>query len=267
MSRLQGRKAVIIGASGEDNIGQVIARRFKAEGADVLVSGRREEPLRKLAPDIGAHAKACDLAKKADIDALLAEAERTMGGCDIAVNASGWGLLSPILETTEAELDQMTDLQFKGVYFFLQVFGKHMAEAGGGSIIQITSATTACPIDNHAAYIGTKAGGDYLVKCFANELGARGVKVNSIAPGLTRTPMAEGAMQTPGLEEAFIGRYPMGRIGTTDDIADAALWLAEPTSFITGQVLHINGGLTLRGNPTQAEVGASIAAAMAKQPA
>ncbi|MEM6625675.1 MAG: SDR family oxidoreductase [Pseudomonadota bacterium] len=263
MARLAGKKAVVLGATGKDNMGQVIARRMASEGASVLVAGRREEALPELASEIGGHYAGCDITKKADVEALADAAASKLGGCDVAVNATGWGLLSPILETSEAELDDMVALQFKGVYFFLQAFGKRMSEGGGGSIIQITSATSYCPIDNHAAYIGTKAGGDRLVMCFANELGGHGVKVNSLAPGLTATPMVEGAIQTPGLEAAFAARYPLGRIGSSDDIADAAVWLAEDTSFITGQVLQINGGLTLRGNPTQADVGASVAAAMA----
>ena len=172
--------------------------------------------------------------------------------------------MSPILETSEEDIDKITALQFKGVYFFLQIFGKYMSENGGGSIMQITSATTTCFIDNHAAYIGTKSGADRLVMCFANELGPHGVKVNSIAPGLTDTPMTSGAFQTPGVKDAFLQKYPLGRIGTSEDIADAAVWLSEDSSFVTGQILQVNGGLTLRGNPSSADVAASVGAAMAK---
>jgi NAD(P)-dependent dehydrogenase (short-subunit alcohol dehydrogenase family) len=114
---------------------------------------------------------------------------------------------------------------------------------------------------NHAAYIGTKAGADALVRCFANEYGARGVKVNSIAPGLTATPMTTREMATPGLETAFLKEYPLGRIGTSQDVASAAVWLAGADSFMTGQVLQVNGGLTLRRNPLPREIHAALAAA------
>jgi NAD(P)-dependent dehydrogenase (short-subunit alcohol dehydrogenase family) len=87
------------------------------------------------------------------------------------------------------------------------------------------------------------------------------VKVNALAPGLTSTPMTEKEMQMPGLREAFVKEYPLGRIGTAADVADAALWLAQPGSFITGQVLQINGGLTLRRNPSPRDINASLAAA------
>jgi len=90
--------------------------------------------------------------------------------------------------------------------------------------------------------------------------------VNSIAPGLTSTPMTEKEVQIPGLEEAFLKEYPLGRIGTTQDVADAALWLAGDECFMTGQVLQVNGGLTLRRNPTQREISASMKAHAAPKP-
>lgn len=264
MGRLSGKTAVVLGAAGAGNMGQVIAGRIAREGANIVVAGRNGDVLNTFASEIGGSSAICDITKKAQIDAALETAVSTYGSCDIAINATGWGLMSPILETSEEEIDKITALQFKGVYFFLQTFGKHMSENGGGSIMQITSATTTCFIDNHAAYIGTKSGADRLVMCFANELGGQGVKVNSIAPGLTNTPMTAAAFSTPGVEDAFLQKYPLGRIGTSEDIADAAVWLSEDSSFITGQILQINGGLTLRGNPSSADVGASVAAAMAK---
>ena len=136
-----------------------------------------------------------------------------------------------------------------------------MSEGGGGSIIQMTSASVHALLYNHAGYIATKAAGEALVRCFANEFGAKGVKVNSIAPGLTASPMTQQEMSLPGLQEAFVKEYPLGRIGTADDIANAALWLASQESFITGQVLQINGGLTLRRNPSAREISASLRAA------
>jgi NAD(P)-dependent dehydrogenase (short-subunit alcohol dehydrogenase family) len=122
-------------------------------------------------------------------------------------------------------------------------------------------------LNNHAAYIGTKAAGEALVRCFANEFGGGGVRVNSIAPGLTSTPMTEREVRMPGLEEAFVKEYPLGRIGTTQDVADAALWLAGDECFMTGQVLQINGGLTLRRNPSQRDISASLKAHAVPKPA
>jgi NAD(P)-dependent dehydrogenase (short-subunit alcohol dehydrogenase family) len=122
----------------------------------------------------------------------------------------------------------------------------------------MSSASVYALLYNHGAYIGTKAGADALVRCFANEYGARGVKVNAIAPGLTSTPMTSREMQKPGLEDVFVKEYPLGRIGTAEDVAAAALWLASAESFMTGQVLQINGGLTLRRNPLPWEINAGL---------
>jgi 2-hydroxycyclohexanecarboxyl-CoA dehydrogenase len=265
MGRLNGKVALILGAAGKDNMAQTMARRFAKEGAKVVVAGRNEANLRELADEIGGAYALCDITKKADVEAMKDKALSAFGGCHVAVNAAGWAPLTPILDAPEDEIDALMDMQFKGAYFFLQVMGKHMSENGGGSIVHLSTATCSCLMDDHAAYIGTKAGADKLVECFANELGIHGVKINSIAPGLTETPMTAGHVAIPGLKDAFLAKYPMGRIGTADDIANAALWLSTDESFMTGQVLQITGGLTLRSNPSKAEVGASIGAAMAAQ--
>ncbi len=261
MSQLQGKVAVILGAAGRENMGQSIARRFTAAGARVVVAGRDARALAALAGELNGVAAVCDITKKAEVEALAQKAQDALGRIDVAINCTGHGLMAKLKDTTEAQIDALTSLQFKGVYFFLQVFAEAMAKGGGGSIITMSSASVYALLYNHAAYIGTKAGADALVRCFANEYGAKGVKVNSLAPGLTSTPMTEKEMQMPGLREAFVKEYPLGRIGTAEDVADAALWLAQPGSFITGQVLQINGGLTLRRNPSPRDINASLAAA------
>jgi 2-hydroxycyclohexanecarboxyl-CoA dehydrogenase len=258
MDRLAGKVAVVLGAAGRDNMGQVIARRFAREGARVVVAGRSLERLTQLATEIGGKAFTCDITRKADVAALGAFAATEYGRVDVAVNCTGWGLMAKLLETTEEQLEQLSSLQFKGSYFFLQEFVGRMAAGGGGSVINTTSASVHALLYNHAAYIATKAAGEALVRCFANEFGIKGVRVNSIAPGLTATPMTEREVTLPGLEAAFIKEYPLGRIGTTEDIADAAVWLAGDECFMTGQVLQINGGLTLRRNPTPKEINTSL---------
>ena len=250
MSQLQGKVAVILGAAGRDNMGQTHRPALRAEGARVVVAGRDHAALRALAAEIGGVAATCDITPQGRARGAGADrAASPVGQLDIAINCTGHGLMAKLKDTTEAQIDALTNLQFKGVFFFLQVFAEAMAEGGGGSIITMSSASVYALLYNHAAYIGTKAGADALVRCFANEYGAKGVKVNALAPGLTSTPMTEKEMQMPGLREAFVKEYPLGRIGTAEDVADAALWLAQPGSFITGQVLQINGGLTLRRNP------------------
>jgi 2-hydroxycyclohexanecarboxyl-CoA dehydrogenase len=261
MGRLAGRKAVVFGAAGEGNMGQVIAKRLASEGASVLISGRHEAALKALALELQGSFALCDIAKKAEVEQVLAAATEQLGGCDILVNAVGMGLMAAAVDTSEAQLDAIIGAQFKGAYFLLQVFGGHMAAHGGGAIVQISSATTQCMVDNYAAYIGTKAGADGLVRAFANELGGAGVRINSVAPGFTVTPMTQPAAAIPGIETAFAARTPLGRVGSSDDIADAVTWLAEESCFMTGQILHVNGGLTLRGNPTGLDMHYAMTAA------
>ena len=151
-------------------------------------------------------------------------------------------------------------MQFKGPYFFLQTFVGRMAQLGGGSVITLSSASVHAVLHHHAAYIATKAAGEAMVRCFANEFGHRGVKVNALAPGLTESPMTAREMSLPGLRETFVKEYPLGRIGTGLDVANAALWLASDESFMTGEVLQVNGGLTLRRNPSPSEINAALKA-------
>ncbi|MAC59389.1 MAG: oxidoreductase [Novosphingobium sp.] len=265
MARLQGKRAVILGASSPDNMGQHIATRFLDEGAKVLVSGRKEGPLADFATQHGCEWAACDITDQASVDAFADEAARKLGGVDIAINATGWGLLKPFLDTTHEELMAMTMLQYVGPFHFYQaMLRKMMRSAGGqgGSIIQISSATATIMLNDHAAYMGTKAGTDHVIRCIAHEFGAEGVRANSISPGLTDTPMTNDAKQVPGLFDAFLAGYPLGRIGTSDDIAAAAVFLASDECFMTGENLQVNGGLTLRRNPMKSEIDAAVAAEM-----
>lgn len=263
MTDLSGKVAVVLGAAGKDNMGQTIARKLAAAGATVVVAGRHEASLKSLAAEIAGDWMLCDIAKKSDVEALAAEVVRQHGRLDIGVNATGWGLLKSLHEISEEELDQIIALQFKGVHYFLSAFVRAMPK--GGSLMQISSATTQCIIDDHAAYIGTKAGAEALIRCVANQYGPQGIRANTISPGFTDTPMTAGAFATPGLADAFVKEYPLGRLGTSEDIAHAVLWLADDASFVSGQNLQVNGGLTLRRNPRPEEIGAAVASAMQKQ--
>jgi NAD(P)-dependent dehydrogenase (short-subunit alcohol dehydrogenase family) len=259
MGRLAGKVALILGAAGQDNMGQVIARRFHAEGAQLVVAGRNQAALDTLAAELNGLAVMCDITDRAQVFALAERARAWQGHLDIALNATGWGFLKPFLENTEEELARITALQFKGPFQFFQAAIGAMDR--GGSIIQISSATATIMLNDHAAYMGTKAGTDHVVRCVAHEFGERGIRANSISPGLTDTPMTAGAKEIPGMFESFLPGYPLGRIGTKQDVAAAAVWLGSDECFMTGENLQVNGGLTLRRNPTREEISAGIAAA------
>lgn len=264
MARLQGKTAIVLGASTPGNMGQAIARRLIAEGARVLVSGRKADVLQDFARETGCLWHPCDLTSEAGTTELAAVASQQLGGIDIAINATGWGLLKPFLETTHEELVEMSALQFIGPFHFCQAMVRKMARSmggRGGSIIQISSATATIMFHDHAAYMGTKAGTDHVIRCVANEFGAEGIRANSISPGVTETPMTADAQAVPGLMDAFVSGYPLGRYGTSEDIAAAVVFLASDECFMTGENLQVNGGLTLRRNPRPDEIADSIARA------
>lgn len=254
--QLEGKVALVLGAAGVGNMGQGIARRLAAEGARVVVAGRHPEPLAALAREIDGAPLPCDITVKAEVEAMVQGTVAQYGQIDIGINATGWGLMKPLTETTEADLDKMVSIQFKGPIFFFQSLIAAMPN--GGSIIQISSATASIMLEHHAAYMGTKAGIDHVIRTIANEYGVQGISANSISPGLTRTPMSGESCDDPNFRAAFEREYPLGRIGTIEDIAAAAVWLASDACFMTGENLQVNGGLTLRRNPTFAEIGEAM---------
>lgn len=263
--RLEGKSALIVGAASPDNMAQVTARLFAKEGAKVMVAGRKEANLKTFAAEIGGEYVICDITSHDQVTAAVAATTKAFGGLDISLNATGWGLLQPTIDLSDEELDQIVALQFKGVHYFLAESIKAMMtnDPQGGSIIQLSSATTAALVNNHAAYIGTKTGAEALIRCVANDYGQYGVKANTVSPAFTHSPMTSDSFQVPGLVDAFLPRYPLGRLNTAEDVANAALWLASDEAFVTGQNIQPNGGLTLRGNPQAADLEASIGAAMA----
>ena len=258
MARLAGKVAVVLGATRPGNMGQAIARRFLDEGAQVVVAGRSTAGLEAFANANGCRWRACDVRRKADIQSLADYTLQEYGAIHIGVNCAATGQSTQFEQTTEAEIDEMLGTIFKGSFFFMQVMVAAMRT--GGSIINVSSAVADIMFDNHASYQGAKAGMNHVTRAVANEYGAKGIRANILAPGLTITPML-GAFLVPGLLEAFVKEYPLGRITTVDDVANTALFVASDECFMTGQTFHVTGGLTLRRNPDSAEIAASIAAA------
>lgn len=263
MANLSGKIAVVLGAAGPDNMGQHIARALADAGAKVVVAGRDMAELAAFSGKIAGDWIACDITSKAEVEMLAGATVERYGKVDIAVNAAGWGLLKSMHEITEDELDRIIALQFKGVHHFLSAFVRAMPK--GGSLLQISSATTQCVIDDHAAYIGTKAGAEALIRCVAHQYGSQGIRANTLSPGFTESPMTAQSFATPGVPAAFVREYPLGRLGTSDDIANTAVWVSSDECFMTGQNFQVNGGLTLRRNPSGQEIAASVSAAMAAQ--
>lgn len=262
MGRLNDKVAIVMGATRAGNMGQAIARRFLAEGARVIVSGRSQAGLDAFAAETGAEPFACDIRHRAEIRTLADSVLDAHGRIDIAVNAAAIGHLAGFEEKSEEQIDATLAVIFKGGLFFMQEMVGAMQRpctgASGGSLITISSAVADIMSDNHCSYMGAKAGLNHMTRYVVYAYGKAGIRANILAPGLTITPML-GDYQVPGMAEAYAREYPLGRIGTVDDIANAALFVASDECFMTGETFHVTGGLTLRRNPTTDEVMASIA--------
>lgn len=252
MSRLNDKVAIVLGAGGQGNMGQAIARRFASDGARVMVSGRNGPMLDALAEEIGGRAFLCDIGRRDDIEALAQATIEAYGKIDIAVDCAGLNLAKPFLDTTEDDLARLYEIQFKGPFQFLQMMVAAMT--GGGSIVQIGSAAGTILLDDYAAYRGTKAAIDQVVRSVADEFGKHGIRANTISPGAVRTPMTEAVMSNEAVSSAFAASSPLGRVATVDEIAAAAAWLASDECFMTGENLHVSGGLMLRRNPTRQDI-------------
>jgi len=263
--RIAGKIAIVLGATRRDNMGQAIARRFRAEGAEVVVAGRTGgagSELQRFADETGCLAATCDITNKEDLRALAAFARDRFGRLDIAVNAAATGQFAPFLETTEREIDEMNAIIVKGGIFFYQAMIEAMPE--GGALAAISSAVADIMFPNHAPYMGAKAALNHITRAVAYEFGSKGIRANIVSPGFTATPMTAKTIQ-PGTIEAFAREYPLGRITTIEDIAAVTLFAVSDECFMTGETFHVTGGLRLRRNPTLEEIGASVAAAKAAQ--
>ncbi|WP_395647687.1 SDR family NAD(P)-dependent oxidoreductase [Terricaulis sp.] len=258
MGALQGKTAVVLGASAKGGSGWAIAEALAREGCKVLVAARRSAPLRDLAADIGGASFACDATKEDDIAALGAEAKRLFGKVDIAINSAGAPERGPIKTASRDALQRTLDLNYIAHVFFVQ----HMAEAirEHGSIVIVSSMSAVCQTDASVfAYSCAKAAANCLVRCAAIEYGPRDIRVNAICPGPIESAASRGLFQDQELRHAFEKEVPLGRIAQPEDIANAAVWLAGP-AFVTGLDLQVNGGNFLCRFPTPRELPGGVAA-------
>jgi len=256
MSKNNKNNVLVMGASKSGNMGQVIAKAFLDRGDNVIVSGRNKEELELFSQANQCTSIPCDISSETEIKNLVKTINQKFDHIDVIIQASGYGVSVPFLEMNNSDLTDIVNIQFKGPFQLFQACIPLMTN--GGSIIQISSATASIMLENYAAYMGTKAGIDHVIRCIANEFGHQNIRANSISPGLTDTPMTADSVNLPGLESAFVKEYPLGRIGTSEDVARTALFLADKNCFISGQNIQVSGGLTLRRNPSMSEIMSSI---------
>ncbi len=260
MALLEGKKVVVLGASS--GIGWRIVELFAEHGATQVIAARRVDNLAKLAIQTDALPTRCDATDHDDVKALVDFALAQMRGIDVAVNSAGVNKPSAIRDITPELMREMVDINFLAHYWFMKHFGTAMAERGGGSIINVTSATAIMVPLHQAPYSGCKAGVNFVTKIAAREFGPDNVRVNAMAPTFVPTAMNKYGGLVPidearvdldadtPVTEGFIEETPLKRIVTVDDCADVALFLASDLSnSITGQIIPVDNGNTLKRLP------------------
>jgi 3-oxoacyl-[acyl-carrier protein] reductase len=253
---LDGKKAVVLGASS--GIGWRIAERFAEEGAEVMAAARREEKLENLVDKIGGVAIRCDVSDDSQVKALTDAALERWGRIDVAVNSAGLSGPGYIRDLTPEYLHDIAAVLFFGFYYFMRHMGNAMAATGGGSLINVTSATAIMVPEGNAAYSGCKAGINFASKMAALEYGPDQVRVNALAPSFVPTAMNMYGGMTPidetrveldeelPIVKGFLDETPLARIITVDECADVAVFLgSDMSSSITGHVIPVDGGNNL----------------------
>jgi 3-oxoacyl-[acyl-carrier protein] reductase len=243
--RLDGKTALITGAGS--GIGKAIAETYAREGARVALADLNLDAAKAAARAIGnnAIAVACDVTKKADIAAAVAETLSAFGALDILVNNAGATHTNkPMLEIGEDEYDRIFAVNVKGLFQFCQAVVPHFRKVGGGTIVNIGSTAGLRPRPGLSAYNATKGAVHTLTKSLAVELAPDHIRVCAIAPVATDTPLLPSFLGTaPGQREKFIATVPLGRLAQPQDIANAALYLASAdAAFVTGNIVEIDGG-------------------------
>jgi 3-oxoacyl-[acyl-carrier protein] reductase len=244
MFDLSGKTALITGASG--GIGAAIAKALHAAGATIAISGTRVEKLEELKAQIGAnvHVLPCNLSNAEDVEKLIPAAEAALGGLDILVNNAGITKDGLAMRMKDEDWQSVIDVNLTSNFRLCRAAMRGMMKKRSGRIINITSIVGVTGNPGQANYVASKAGVIGLTKSLAQELATRGVTVNCIAPGFIATPMTDVLNDTQ--KTAILTRIPAGRMGGPEDIAAAVLYLASnEAGYITGQTLHVNGGMAM----------------------
>lgn len=249
MGKLTGKVAVVTGAS--KGIGAAIAERLGTEGASVVVNyasdkAGAERVAKKIEASGGkALIVQADVAKKADVDRLFKQTKDNFGHIDILVNNAGRYEFRPLEQIDEEHFRKHFDLNVLGLLQTTKAAVANM-NGNGGSIINVSSIAALTPPANTAVYSATKGAVDVITRSLAQELGPRKIRVNSLSPGFTDTEGVRSSNHDKSFNDYAVSRTPLGRVGTTDDIAAATLFLASDESrWVTGEILPVGGGIRL----------------------
>ncbi len=248
---LEGKTAVVIG--GTSGIGRALSLGLAEAGADVVASARRKEQVEETAAEIEARGKrtlrvSSDVSDRPSLENLLSQTLEHFGKADILINCAGKIKRAPTLDFPEEEWQSIIDTNLTGTLRACQIFGKHMLERGYGRIINIASLNTFVALSEVAAYAASKAAVASLTRSLAVEWSKHGVLVNAIAPGVFRTALNAQLLDSTPRGKELLMRTPMGRFGKTEEVVGAAIYLAsDAASYVTGQVLVVDGGFLASG--------------------
>lgn len=240
--RLDGLSALVTGASG--GIGGAIARLLAAQGARLAVSGTSETKLAGVAADTGGVALAADLSDTAAADALVPRAVEALGGLDILVLNAGLTRDGLLMRMKGEEFEAVMRVNVEAAFRLARAAMRPMMKARFGRIIAITSVVGHTGNPGQANYVASKGALTAMMKAVAAEVATRGVTANCVAPGFIATPMTD--VLTDAQKEAIFARIPMGRMGTGEEVAAAVAFLASrEAGYVTGQTIHVNGGMAM----------------------
>jgi NAD(P)-dependent dehydrogenase (short-subunit alcohol dehydrogenase family) len=248
MSNSGERLAVIVG--GASGIGWASARALAEHGCRVVIADVNGDAARERAAELGAphSAAAVDVTDETSVQSLFDGLSDEQGTLDIAVNCAGFSNVGLITDMPAEDFRAVIDVCLNGAFIVSKHAGRHLRE--GGSLIHISSLNGRQPAAGMSAYCAAKAGLSMLTQVAALEMGPRGIRVNAVAPGFVHTPLTAAAASVPGVVEDYVGNTALGRAGTPEDIAEAVLYLCAPgSSWLTGEVLDINGGAHLKAYP------------------
>ena len=251
MDTLKGKGAVVTGAAS--GIGKAIAAAFIDAGASVVLCDLNAKGLDSAATELGERAigRVTDVSDESQVEAAMRAAREAFGSLDIVVNCAGFGAIMPLTELPGDKWRAVQAVTLGGVFYGLKHGARQMLEQGRpGVIINISSVNGRQAGEGQAAYCAAKAGVDALTRCGALELGARGIRVVGIAPGLVETPLTRHELENPAMRELFLGVIPMHRAVAAEEIAAAAVFLASDSArSINGETIAIDGGSLTRGYP------------------